>query len=93
MNIDEAINPSSGYMIFVSGGAAPSVVHKTLEEAKTEAERLSRKSEIAGKSIRVMQIVAALHPTHKWNDQMIVNVATTTSGIVNYPTGFRDCRK
>ena len=47
--------PKKEYMIFVSGGKAPKVVHTTLESAQKEAKRLSAKE--IGREIFIMEKV------------------------------------
>lgn len=58
------------YFVSVDGAQAPSVEHTNIEDAKREAERLSRIPSNSKRAVRVLQQVAALvpmqMPTHAW---------------------------
>lgn len=57
---------TAGYMVSVDGNNAPKIVHATIEDAKQEAERLSKSQ--TGKVIRVMMLVGVYEPSHTWKE-------------------------
>jgi hypothetical protein len=65
----ETVTPekiSAGYMVSVDGNTAPRKVHETIDDAKQEAERLSKSQN--GKIIRVMMLVGVYEPSHTWRE-------------------------
>lgn len=64
--VEEIANVQAGYMVSVDGNTAPRRVHATIEDAKQEAERLSKTQN--GKTIRVMLLVGVYEPTHAWRE-------------------------
>lgn len=64
--VEEKADVQSGYMVSVDGNTAPKRVHATIEDAKQEAERLSKTQN--GKTIRVMLLVGVYEPTHAWRE-------------------------
>ncbi len=59
----EPLNPrqSRGWMCYVVGGGAPRVVHPTLTEATTEAERLARL--VPGQEVKLLAILGTCKTT------------------------------
>jgi hypothetical protein len=57
------------YMIYVDGQSPPSKEHETVEEARTEAERLSPK--YGDRKIFVLAVIDVLIPTrqHSWRSE------------------------
>jgi len=64
--VEEKADVQSGYMVSVDGNTAPKRVHATIEDAKQEAERISKAQN--GKIIRVMLLVGVYEPTHAWRE-------------------------
>ena len=58
----------AGYMVSVDGAAAPEKVHASLEDAKQEAERISKSQN--GKTIRVLLLVGIYEPSHTWKEMV-----------------------
>ena len=59
------------YMVSVCGSQAPSKIHNSLDEAKTEAERLASQHQNRDRTIHVVEIVATLSPrtSHVWEQE------------------------
>jgi hypothetical protein len=57
---------TSGYMVSIDGNMGPKKVHPTIEDAKTEAMRLSPSN--AGKIIRILYLVGYYEPTHEFKE-------------------------
>jgi hypothetical protein len=59
---------TAGYMVSVDGNTAPKKVHASLEDAKQEAERISKAQN--GKTIRVLLLVGVYEPSHTWKEMV-----------------------
>ena len=59
---------TAGYMVSVDNNAAPKKIHASLEDAKQEAERISKTQN--GKTIRVLLLVGVYEPTHTWKEMV-----------------------
>jgi len=57
---------TAGYMVSIDGNMGPKKVHPTIEDAKTEAMRLSPSN--AGKVIRILYLVGYYEPTHEFKE-------------------------
>lgn len=56
----------SGYMVSVDGNSSPRRTHATIDEAKAEAERISKSQQ--GKIIRILYLVGVYEPSHTFRE-------------------------
>lgn len=63
--IFEVVRPNKKYMVFVQGKNTPRYIHHTVEEAKKEAERLSK--EILHTDVHVVEIISTVKTTQTIN--------------------------
>ncbi len=57
------------YMVSVDGKSAPCKVHTERQEAFQEATRLSQMPNNRGATIRVLEVISVLEPTHQWRER------------------------